>query len=116
MRSINTKLKNKDFTKSAQSVTIGMILSMSIVGTAWGAPATNALPTGQQNITGATITDNTSKHPDTPTMTIAQDANVNTGYITWNTFNIGREATVNFKQQSSGQTMVNSVLQSGGLF
>ncbi len=54
MRSRNAKFKNKDFTKLAQSVTIGMILSMSIAGTGWSATPTsgNNLPSGNTNSIG----------------------------------------------------------------
>lgn len=75
---------------------------------AYAAPADNALPTGFNGIVGA----------NTPVvngnvMDIKQDANVKVGYIKWDTFNIGKDATVNILQNSSKQTMINQVVGSG---
>jgi hypothetical protein len=75
MRSRNTKFKNKDFTKLAHSITIGMILSMSIAGTAWSATPTsgNNLPSGNTNVTGQNDVASNGN-----TMTITQDKTVTT--------------------------------------
>ena len=107
MRSRNTKFKNKDFTKLAHSITIGMILSMSIAGTAWSATPTsgNNLPSGNTNVTGQNDVASNGN-----TMTITQDKTVKTAQINWQTFDVGTDYNVNFKQQSSGSTMINNVI------
>ena len=107
--------------KLAVSIALGLLLSIN--GTALAAPASNALPTngvsgtttiGDVTYTDANIAAAVVKDGKT-IMDITQHAKVNTGYINWGTFNVGTDAVVNFKQQSSAQTMVNTVANSGGL-
>jgi len=107
-------MKTKTNKQLRIGITIGLILGVSVYGTAWAAPASTALPTGNANVTGSnTVTSGGTTAA--PVMTVKQDTTKLTAQINWSTFNVGSAATVNFQQQSSGATMINNVATTGGM-
>ena len=88
-------------------------LTLSIAGglyhMAWAAPAATALPTGEQDMKNATVTRDTSTSPTNPVMTIEQTKGQSKAFISWETFNIGKDATVNIKQYSGADLLVNAI-------
>ncbi|MDD6382905.1 MAG: filamentous hemagglutinin N-terminal domain-containing protein, partial [Selenomonadaceae bacterium] len=84
-------------------------LTLSIVGglyhMAWAAPAPTELPTKEQDMKNATVARDETK----PVMTIEQTKGQNRAFISWDTFNIGKDATVNVKQYSGADLLVNAV-------
>lgn len=89
-------------------------LTLSIAGglyhMAWAAPPdATALPTGEDKLENATVTRDTTTNPTKPVMTIEQTKGQNRAFISWDTFNIGKDATVNIKQYSGADLLVNAV-------
>ena len=85
-------------------------LTLSIAGglyhMAWAAPPdATALPTGEQDMKNATVARDETKH----VMTINQTKGQSKAFISWDTFNIGKDATVNVKQYSGADLLVNAV-------
>lgn len=84
-------------------------LTLSLVGglyhMAWAEPAATALPTGNRGEVNAKVTTDSAKH----VMTIEQTKGQNRAFISWDTFNIGKDATVNIKQHSGADLLVNAV-------
>lgn len=84
-------------------------LTLSIAGglyhMAWAAPEATALPTGEQDMENATVARDETKS----VMTIEQTKGQNRAFISWDTFNIGKDATVNIKQYSGADLLVNAV-------
>ncbi len=87
--------------------TIALTLSLAggLYHMAWAAPEATALPTGEQDVTNATVARDTAN----PVMTIEQAKGKNRAFISWDTFNIGSSATVNIKQYSGADLLVNAV-------
>lgn len=89
-------------------------LTLSIAGglyhMAWAAPPdATALPTGEDKLKNATVTRDTTTNPTKPVMTIEQTKGQSKAFISWETFNIGKDATVNVKQYSGADLLVNAV-------
>lgn len=88
-------------------------LTLSIAGglyhMAWAAPAPTELPTFEQDMKNATVTRDTTTSPTNPVMTINQTKGQSKAFISWDTFNIGKDATVNIKQYSGADLLVNAV-------
>ena len=89
-------------------------LTLSIAGglyhMAWAAPPdATALPTGEDKLENATVTRDTTTSPTKPVMTIEQTKGQSKAFISWDTFNIGKDATVNVKQYSGADLLVNAV-------
>ena len=85
-------------------------LTLSIAGglyhMVWAAPPdATALPKGEDNLKNATVTRDKTKH----VMTIEQTKGQSKAFISWETFNIGKDATVNVKQYSGADLLVNAV-------
>ncbi len=85
-------------------------LTLSIAGglyhMTWAAPPdATALPTGEQDMENATVARDETKS----VMTIEQTKGQSKAFISWETFNIGKDATVNVKQYSSADLLVNAV-------
>src|SRR5574344_1266733 len=100
--------KQMKFNKLAQGVTLGLLLGMT--GMAYAAPVSTALPSvDNANVLGTNTVTNGGTIA-APVMTVTQDTTKATAQINWKTFNIGSAATVNFKQASSGSTMINNVV------
>jgi filamentous hemagglutinin family protein len=87
--------------------TIALTLSLagSLYHMAWAEPAATALPTGEEKLSHATVTRDETK----PVMTINQDKGQSRAFISWDTFNIGKNATVNIKQYSGADLLINAV-------
>jgi filamentous hemagglutinin family protein len=106
--------------KLAQGITIGLLIGMT--GMAYAAPAANAVPTNPTNVTGKNTWE-TKGTTAAPILNVTQvnpvdtkgNVTSHTAQINWSTFNIGSAATVNFKQSSSGDTMINNVATTGGM-
>ena len=100
--------KQMKFNKLAQGITLGLLLGMT--GMAYAAPVSTALPSvDNANVLGTNTVTNGGTIA-APVMTVTQDTTKATAQINWKTFNIGSAATVNFKQASSGSTMINNVV------
>lgn len=87
--------------------TIALTLSLAggLYHMAWAEPDATALPTGEGNLTHASVTRDTAK----PVMTIEQETGQRKAFISWETFNIGKDATVNIKQYSGADLLINAV-------
>ena len=87
--------------------TIALTLSLAggLYHMAWAEPAATALPTGEEKLSHATVTRDETK----PVMTINQDKGQSRAFISWDTFNIGKDATVNIKQYSGADLLINAV-------
>ena len=68
--------------------------------------APNTLPTGGQVVAGS-ATISSSQTATSATMNINQTSQ--RAVINWNTFNVGKNATVNFNQPNSGAVILNRV-------
>jgi len=99
-------MKNETNKQMRIGITLGLLLGVSVYGTAWAAPATNALPV----VADAKVIGTNTVSSSGSTMTVAQDVTKTTAQINWTSFNIGSAATVNFKQPSTGATMINNVI------
>ena len=87
--------------------TIALTLSLAggLYHMAWAEPAATALPTGNTGEVNAKVTTDPAK----PVMTIDQTKGQNRAFISWDTFNIGKDATVNIKQNSGADLLINAV-------
>lgn len=85
-----------------------VLLSLVLGGTFGVSPVAGALdgtalPTEAQNVTNATVSRNGA------VMDITQTKGQQTAYISWESFNIGKDATVNVKQHTGADTLINAV-------
>lgn len=87
--------------------TIALTLSLAggLYHMAWAEPAATALPTGNTGEVNAKVTTDPAK----PVMTIDQTKGQNRAFISWDTFNIGKDATVNIRQYSGADLLINAV-------
>lgn len=102
-------MKKQDIKKLQRMIALTLSLVGGLYSIAWAAPAATALPTGEQDMKNATVTRDTTTSPTTPVMTIEQTKGQNRAFISWDTFNIGKDATVNVKQYSGADLLVNAV-------
>lgn len=98
-------MKKQDIKKLQRMIALTLSLVGGLYSIAWAAPAATALPTGEQDMKNATVTRDTTN----PVMTIEQTKGQNRAFISWDTFNIGKDATVNVKQYSGADLLVNAV-------
>ena len=98
-------MKKQDIKKLQRMIALTLSLVGGLYSIAWAAPAATALPTGEQDMKNATVTRDTT----TSLMTIEQTKGQNRAFISWDTFNIGKDATVNVKQYSGADLLVNAV-------
>lgn len=91
--------------------TIALTLSLAggLYQMAWAEPAATDLPTGEEAVKNATVTRDITTNPAKPVMTINQDKGQSRAVISWDTFNIGKDATVNIKQYSGADLLINAV-------
>lgn len=91
--------------------TIALTLSLAggLYHMAWAEPAATALPMGEEAVKNATVTRDITTNPAKPVMTINQDKGQSRAFISWDTFNIGKDATVNIKQYSGADLLINAV-------
>ena len=87
--------------------TIALTLSLAggLYHMAWAEPTATELPTGNTGEINAKVTTDSAK----PVMTIEQTKGQNRAFISWKTFNIGKDATVNIKQYSGADLLINAV-------
>lgn len=102
-------MKKQDIKKLQRMIALTLSLVGGLYSIAWAAPAATALPTGEQDMKNATVTRDTTTSPTNPVMTIEQTKGQNRAFISWDTFNIGKDATVNVKQYSGADLLVNAV-------
>ena len=98
-------MKKQDIKKLQRMIALTLSLVGGLYHMAWAELAATALPTGEKNLSYATVTRDTAK----PIMTIQQTKGQNRAFISWDTFNIGKDATVNIKQHSGADLLVNAV-------
>lgn len=98
-------MKKQDIKKLQRMIALTLSLVGGLYHMAWAEPAATALPTGEENLSYATVTRDAAK----PIMTIQQTKGQNRAFISWDTFNIGKDATVNIKQHSGADLLVNAV-------
>ena len=91
--------------------TIALTLSLAggLYHMVWAEPAATALPMGEKNLSNATVTRDKTTDPAKPVMTIKQTKGQSRAFISWDTFNIGKDATVNIKQYSGADLLINAV-------
>ena len=91
--------------------TIALTLSLAggLYHMVWAEPAATALPMGEKNLSNATVTRDKTTDPAKPVMTIEQKKGQSRAFISWDTFNIGKDATVNIKQYSGADLLINAV-------
>ena len=98
MKQNDRPFANQHTTKPAWVLAAGVLLSIS----AWAGPAANALPTGGTVQAGqAAITQNQN------TLNVNQASQ--RAVIGWNSFNVGKDATVNFNQPNANASTLNIV-------
>lgn len=102
-------MKKQDIKKLQRMIALTLSLVGGLYSIAWAAPAVTALPTGEQDMKNATVTRDTTTSSTNPVMTIEQTKGQNRAFISWDTFNIGKDATVNVKQYSGADLLVNAV-------
>lgn len=102
-------MKKQDIKKLQRMIALTLSLVGGLYSIVWAAPAATALPTGEQDMKNATVTRDTTTSPTNPVMTIEQTKGQNRAFISWDTFNIGKDATVNVKQYSGADLLVNAV-------
>lgn len=102
-------MKKQDIKKLQRMIALTLSLVGGLYSIAWAAPAATALPTGEQDMKNATVTRDTTTDSAKPVMTIEQTKGQNRAFISWDTFNIGKDATVNVKQYSGADLLVNAV-------
>lgn len=98
-------MKKQDIKKLQRMIALTLSLVGGLYHMAWAELAATALPTDEKNLSYATVTRDASK----PVMTINQTKGQNRAFISWDTFNIGKDATVNIKQHSGADLLVNAV-------
>lgn len=91
--------------------TIALTLSLAggLYHMVWAEPAATALPMGEKNLSNATVTRDKTTDSAKPVMTIEQKKGQSRAFISWDTFNIGKDATVNIKQYSGADLLINAV-------
>ncbi len=94
----------------ASAIALAAVASVSLQSAnAQTAPANTALPTAPQVVEGsAAVSQNANVN--VPVMTVQQ--NTDRAIINWNTFNIGRDASVVFQQPAASAVILNRVLDS----
>jgi filamentous hemagglutinin family protein len=98
MKQNDRPVANQHTTKPAWVLVAGVLLSIS----AWAGPAANALPNGGTVQAGqAAITQNLN------TLNVNQTSQ--RAVIGWNSFNVGKDATVNFNQPNANASTLNIV-------
>lgn len=102
-------MKKQDIKKLQRMIALTLSLVGGLYSIVWAEPAATALPTGEQDMKNATVTRDTTTSPTNPVMTIEQTKGQNRAFISWDTFNIGKDATVNVKQYSGADLLVNAV-------
>ena len=102
-------MKKQDIKKLQRMIALTLSLVGGLYSIVWAAPAATALPTGEQDMKNATVTRDTTTDSAKPVMTIEQTKGQNRAFISWDTFNIGKDATVNVKQYSGADLLVNAV-------
>lgn len=98
-------MKKQDIKKLQRMIALTLSLVGGLYHMAWAEPAATALPTGNTGEVNAKVTTDSAK----PVMTIEQTKGQNRAFISWYTFNIGKDATVNIKQHSGADLLVNAV-------
>lgn len=98
-------MKKQDIKKLQRMIALTLSLVGGLYHMAWAEPAATALPTGNRGEVNAKVTTDSAK----PVMTIEQTKGQNRAFISWDTFNIGKDATVNIKQHSGADLLVNAV-------
>lgn len=98
-------MKKQDIKKLQRMIALTLSLVGGLYHMAWAEPAATALPTGNRGEVNAKVTTDSAKH----VMTIEQTKGQNRAFISWDTFNIGKDATVNIKQHSGADLLVNAV-------
>lgn len=98
-------MKKQDIKKLQRMIALTLSLVGGLYHMAWAEPAATALPTGNKGEVNAKVTTDSAK----PVMTIEQTKGQNLAFISWDTFNIGKDATVNIKQHSGADLLVNAV-------
>ena len=98
-------MKKQDIKKLQRMIALTLSLVGGLYHMAWAEPAATALPTGNKGEVNAKVTTDSAK----PVMTIEQTKGQNRAFISWDTFNIGKDATVNIKQHSGADLLVNAV-------
>lgn len=98
-------MKKQDIKKLQRMIALTLSLVGGLYHMAWAEPAATALPTGNTGEVNAKVTTDSAKH----VMTIEQTKGQNRAFISWDTFNIGKDATVNIKQHSGADLLVNAV-------
>lgn len=98
-------MKKQDIKKLQRMIALTLSLVGGLYHMAWAEPAATALPTGNTGEVNAKVTTDSAK----PVMTIEQTKGQNRAFISWDTFNIGKDATVNIKQHSGADLLVNAV-------
>lgn len=98
-------MKKQDIKKLQRMIALTLSLVGGLYHMAWAEPAATALPTGNTGEVNAKVTTDSAKS----IMTIEQTKGQNRAFISWDTFNIGKDATVNIKQHSGADLLVNAV-------
>lgn len=98
-------MKKQDIKKLQRMIALTLSLVGGLYHMAWAEPAATALPTGNTGEVNAKVTTDSAKR----VMTIEQTKGQNRAFISWDTFNIGKDATVNIKQHSGADLLVNAV-------
>lgn len=98
-------MKKQDIKKLQRMIALTLSLVGGLYHMAWAELAATALPTGNTGEVNAKVTTDSAK----PVMTIEQTKGQNRAFISWDTFNIGKDATVNIKQHSGADLLVNAV-------
>lgn len=98
-------MKKQDIKKLQRMIALTLSLVGGLYHMAWAEPVATALPTGNTGEVNAKVTTDSAK----PVMTIEQTKGQNRAFISWDTFNIGKDATVNIKQHSGADLLVNAV-------
>lgn len=98
-------MKKQDIKKLQRMIALTLSLVGGLYHMAWAEPAATALPMGNTGEVNAKVTTDSAK----PVMTIEQTKGQNRAFISWDTFNIGKDATVNIKQHSGADLLVNAV-------
>ncbi len=91
------------------TLAVGIFTSLSISPAF--AIAANTLPTGEHNMSNANVTRPTDHNMNVQ----VNGGNGTVGTVHWGTFNVGKDANVNFEFTNNNQTALNIVDKSGGL-
>ncbi|MEO0313938.1 MAG: hypothetical protein RI928_394, partial [Pseudomonadota bacterium] len=92
----------------ASAIALAAVASVSLQSVnAQTAPAITALPTAPQVVAGSAAVSQ-SGTVNAPVMTVQQ--NTDRAIVNWNTFNVGRDASVVFQQPAASSVILNRVL------